>query len=680
MREFLDKALLVAIVMSTAAISPASDRPLSLDDIIDMKSVGGNFHLSPDGFEETVLISPDGQQVFFSVSVADWETNRRISTFYTIDSRGDDATEVPAVENGAAFQYSPGGSYLSFTREVEGRIQIFGMDIAKGQVEQASHHATDVFSYVWTEDESHIYFLADDARSAEEERRYELGANWFLVDEGSNGRIAARWRNLWRLDLSDSSETQITSENLILDELDVSPDGKRVVFVARPDNRRNYPHTAELYMVDTSGEGLTRLTENLAPESLPLWSPDGKQIAYYAPDDETYELSKGYLWVMNPDTGDYKQLHSQNMGDIYTLSWSADSKSLLFSEQQRMNTNVFRLDVESDTLSAITDGEGSTKVLGFSADRSRMVYSYTDFHTPLDIYTSAVNEFSPVSPVRLTRVNPWLGSDIDLGQSRVIRWKSSDGLEMEGMLSVPAGYDGNERIPLLVVVHGGPPQQWGNEFYYESHLYAGLGYAVFGPNVRGSSGYGDDFIKALIGNIGGGEYEDIMTGVDHVIDMGIADPDRLAIRGWSWGGVLSSWTITQTDRFKAASVGAGVMSWLSEMGPGFNWDLTEWYMEKSHWEDPEAWRKVSSLTYVQNVTTPTLIIHGDADWYSSYNQSLIFFTGLRDLGKAPVRFISYPGRGHERFDPWGQRARYVEEIRWMQKYVNGVDWQPPARD
>ncbi len=654
-----------------------SNRPLSLDDVIDMKSVGGNFHLAPDGFEETVLMSPDGRQVFYSVSVADWDTNRRASTFYTVDSNGGEATEVTAVEGGSAFRYSPRGSYLSFTKPVSGPEQLFAMDRASGQVKQLSDRATDVFIYVWTEDESRIFFLAEDARSPEEQRRYELGDNWFAVDEAPNGRIAARWRNLWRLDLKDGNEGQVTSQKLILDELDVSPDGKRVAFVARPDNRRNYPHTAELYVVDATGENLTRLTNNLAPESLPLWSPDGKRIAYYAPDDKTYELTKGYLWVMDPDTRKYKKLRSQNMGDIFTLSWSPDSKSLVFSEQQRMNTNIFRLDVDTDTLTPITDTEGSTKALAFSADLSRMAYSYTDFDTPLDIYTSKVDESSPI---RLTNVNPWLESDMALGASRVIRWKSSDGLEIEGILTVPPGYDGSARVPLLVLIHGGPPNQWGNEFYYESHLYAGLGYAILAPNVRGSSGYGDDFVKAVIGDIGGGEYEDIMTGVDFVIDMGIADPGRLAIRGWSWGGVLSSWAITQTDRFKAASVGAGVMSWLSEMGPGFSWDLTEWYMDQSHWEDPEGWRKISSLTYVQNVTTPTLIIHGDDDWYSSYNQSLIFFTGLRDIGKAPVRFVSYPGRGHEKFDPWGQRARYVEEIRWIEKYVNGVDWQPPTRD
>jgi len=669
--------MLLAITFCTGTICSASERAFSIDDLIDMKSVGGNFQLSPDGFEETVLISPDGQQVFYSVSSAEWETNQRVSRFYTVDSQGGSSVEMLALQSGSLFQYSPGGTYLSFLKPVANRTQVFIFHIKTGQLTQLSHHATDVFKYIWSDDESNIYFLADDARSAEEQREYEMGATWFSVDDGPNGRIAARWRNLWQIQLADSAETQITSEKLILDEFDVSPDGDRMVFVARPDNRRNYPHTAEMYMLDIARKSISRMTENLAPESMLLWSPDGKQIAYYAPDDKVYKLTKGYLWLYDVETGSHRQLKSQNMGDIYTLTWSIDSKSLLFSEVHRTNIQIFRLILENDSLQALTKGKGSTMVLGFSSDQNRMVYTYTDFDTPLDIYSSTVDK---IAPVRLTHINPWIDSDIALGQGKVIKWKSKDGLEIEGVLSVPAGYSGEEKLPLLVINHGGPNMLWANEFYYVTHLYNGLGYAVLGANIRGSSGYGDDFIQALIGDLGGGGFEDIMSGVDYVIDAGIADPDRLAVRGWSWGGVLASWTITQTQRFKAASIGAGVMSWLSEMGPGFNWDLTEWYMEKSHWEDPEAWREVSSITYVQNVTTPSLIIHGDDDWFSSYNQSLIFFTGLRDIGKAPARFISYPGGGHEKFEPWGQRARYKEEISWFQKYVNEVEWQAPARE
>ncbi len=673
----MTKLLYGALIFFLMTTAYAVERPLSVDDIINMTSVGGNIHLAPDGYDETVLMSPDGKQVFFSKSIADWETNQRKSTFYFIDSDGEKLSGLPQLDAGFEFRYSPQGDYLSFIRAVDGIVQIFAMSVKSGEIKRLSDHSGDVFSYVWAADESSIFFAADDARNKEEQRKYELGENWFYVDEGSNGRIAARWRNLWRLDLEDSTETQVTSEHFIVDEFDVSPDTKRIAFVARPDNRRNYPHTAELYVVDASGNEITRLTNNLAPESRPLWSPDGTMIAYYAPDDEHYELTKGYLWIIDPDSGNYRQFNAQSSGDIYSLTWNADSSGLLFGEQQRMNRNLFRLDINADTLTAITNDTGTTNVLSLSADQSRMVFSYTDFDTPLDIYTANI-DMSDV--VRLTQANRWIEQDIALGSTEVINWKSKDGLDIEGMLSLPRDYDRNQRIPLLLLIHGGPNQQFANEFYHEVHLYTGMGYAVLGANIRGSSGYGDELIKALIGDIGGGEYDDLMSGVDHVIDMGIADPDRLAVRGWSWGGVLASWIITQTDRFKAASIGAGVMSWLSEMGPGFNWDLTEWYMEKSHWDDPEGWREVSAITYVQNVTTPSLIIHGDDDWYSSYNQSLIFYTGLRDIGKAPVRFISYPGRGHEQFDPWAQRARYAEEVRWMQKYVNGVDWPLPTRN
>jgi dipeptidyl aminopeptidase/acylaminoacyl peptidase len=460
--------------------------------------------------------------------------------------------------------------------------------------------------------------------------------------------------------------TRLTKEELIIDELDVSPDGERVALIARPNNLRNYPHLTELYIFNVSENRLIRLTDNLAPEKWPLWSPDGKKIVFHAPDDKYFELTKGYLWIMDPDTQEYKKLTSQNTGDIYNLTWSVDSASLLYSEQQGMSTNLYQLDINTDKVTALTKEKGGLFAHAFSKDRAKMVYSYTDFNTPNDLYVSSLDNSDPV---RLTDANPVIGEKFLLGKARTIRWKSTDGMEIEGILVLPGDYKDGKRIPLMVQIHGGPNLQWANEFYADFHIYAGLGYASLGANIRGSSGYGEKLLRALIGEIGGGEYEDLMSGVDHVIDLGIAAPDRLCVRGWSWGGVLSSWAITQTDRFKAASIGAMVGSWLSEMGPGFNWDLTEWYMEKSHWDDPEEWRKVSSITYIQNVVTPAILFHGDDDWYSSYNQSLIFFTGLKSIGKAPVRFVSFPGRGHDFLDPWAQKFRYTEEIKWMQKYV-----------
>jgi dipeptidyl aminopeptidase/acylaminoacyl peptidase len=211
------------------------------------------------------------------------------------------------------------------------------------------------------------------------------------------------------------------------------------------------------------------------------------------------------------------------------------------------------------------------------------------------------------------------------------------------------------------------------------HIFAGLGYASLGPNIRGSNSYGDGLLTALQGDVGGGEYDDVMSGVDHLIEKRIADPDRLGVRGWSWGGILGSWVITQTDRFKAASLGAMVGSWTAESGPGLSFDLKIHYIGGAHWKNPEDWRKVSSLWYVKNVTTPTLLLHGERDVVSTPNQAMMFFQALKEVGKAPVRYINFPREPHGFREPRHQRRRDIEEIRWMQKYIRGIDWKPWER-
>ena len=183
--------------------------------------------------------------------------------------------------------------------------------------------------------------------------------------------------------------------------------------------------------------------------------------------------------------------------------------------------------------------------------------------------------------------------------------------------------------------------------------------------------------------IGLGDYQDLMTGVDRMVADGVADPERLALRGWSYGGILGGWTITQTDRFKAASIGAGVYDWTSEYGPGFNNDVRLWHIGGTPWSNAEGYREQSALTHVENVTTPTLLLHGMEDPVDTEPQSMMFYAALRDIGKADVRYIRFPRERHGFREPRHQRIRDVEEIRWMQKYVLGEDWQPwerPAQD
>jgi dipeptidyl aminopeptidase/acylaminoacyl peptidase len=319
----------------------------------------------------------------------------------------------------------------------------------------------------------------------------------------------------------------------------------------------------------------------------------------------------------------------------------SDGKSLLFNETRRTNSNLHRIDIETGRVTDITSVTGALRALAFSKDRTRMVYSFSDFDSPSDLYVSPMDDFDPV---RLTDVNPWIEKEIMLARAEIIRWKSKDGMEIEGVFYLPADYKKGTKIPLMLHIHGGPPGHFANRFRPTFHIFAGLGYASLGPNIRGSDSYGDDLLTALMGDVGGGEYEDLIAGVDHVIENHHVDPGRLALRGWSWGGILGSWVITQTDRFKAASLGAMVGSWTAETGPGLSFDLRLHYIGGAHWINPEEWRRVSS-----------------------------------HIGKAPVRYVRFPREPHGFREPRHQRTRDIEEIRWVQKYVQGLDWKPWER-
>jgi dipeptidyl aminopeptidase/acylaminoacyl peptidase len=300
-----------------------------------------------------------------------------------------------------------------------------------------------------------------------------------------------------------------------------------------------------------------------------------------------------------------------------------------------------------------------------------MAYVFQNFDTPADVWVAKTDGSEGR---RLTEVNPRITQELVLGEGKVIQWNSADGTEIEGLLMLPPGHDGSS-LPLLLHIHGGPAGVFRNSFDTRNHVWAGLGYAQLFPNVRGSSGYTDELLQGNMNDIGGGDYQDLMTGVDAVVDMGLADPDQLGLRGWSYGGILGGWTVTQTDRFKGASVGAMVSDWTSEYGPGFNHDVRLWYIGGTPWENPEEWRQRSALTHVANVTTPTLILHGMNDTTDTEAQSMMFFQALKDLGR-DTRYIRFPREPHGFREPRHQRTRDVEEIRWIQKYVRGIEWTP----
>jgi dipeptidyl aminopeptidase/acylaminoacyl peptidase len=667
MRKITIALLLLLSLNGFLLADEKTQRPMTVDDALNMVRVGD------------VLISPDGQWVFFSKSELDWKENKRKSKYFMVPADGGKAFQYIGEDGGNSFQFSPDGKYLSFRRPVDKKNQIFLMRTSGGEAVQMTKHKSSIGSYRWAPDSSKIFFIAAQARSEEEEKEYKTGSDVIFVDEGPHGQREGQWRHLWMFDITEQKTTPVIEEEILIGDFDISPDGNNILFTARFSNRRNEQYKSEIFLQNIETDKRIQLTDNNAPESSLSWAPNGKSFAFMAANDKEWLNRNNKIFIMDLSTQKHRLLSAGYEGNIRGIFWTPDSRSILFNGHQRTNSNLFKIDVASGDIKQLTHISGTLAATSLSKDRTKMAYTFSDFDTPADIYASAVE---PFAPVRLTDANPCI-EEILLASMKVIRWRSVKDYEIEGLLHLPAGYTKGSRLPLMLHIHGGPAGCFTNSFRAIYHIYAGLGYASLSPNVRGSSGYTD---KLREGNtveagdgIGKGDYWDLMNGVDSLIEQGVIDPEKMGLRGWSYGGILGGWTITQTDRFKAASIGAGVYDWASEYGPGFNHDVRLWHIGGTPWDNPEAWREQSAYTHVKNITTPTFLIHGMNDYTDTEAQSMIFFMAIKDIGKAPVRYIRVPREPHGFREPHHQRIRDVEEIKWMQKYVLNAEWKPWER-
>ena len=653
--------LLIVFVLAVP-VAGQERRAMTTDDGLDMVQVGG------------AMISPDGSWVLFSKSELNWEENERETTWWRVSTEGGEPYRYIGDDGGGNFQFSPDGSRLAFTRSVDDESQLFLLPTTGGEAVQLSEHETSIGSYAWSEDGSKIIFVATEPRTDEEEEAREAGYDAIFVDEGPNGQQSGNWNNLWLIEVESGAERRLTDTDHRIGSFSVAPNGDRILFTSRIENRRNQQNLSEIQLLEVEAGTIRRLTDNSAPEGRLSWAPDGRSFAYTARTDGEWELLLDKIWVMDPDGGDRRIVSGAFDGNIGNFVWAPDASEILFSGLHGTNNNLYRINLGSDSVEQITSSAGSLAPSSFSRDRAKMAYVFQDFDTPADIW---VGPTDGTGAVQLTDVNPTIIDELVLGQGEVIRWESRDGTEIEGILMLPAEYQSG-MLPLLLHIHGGPAGVFRNSFSASNHVWAGLGYAQLFPNVRGSSGYDDDLLRGNLRDIGSGDYEDLMTGVDELISRGIADPDKLGLRGWSYGGILGGWTITQTDRFKGASVGAMVSDWTSEYGPGFNHDVRLWYIGGTPWDNTDEWRERSALTHVANVTTPTLVLHGINDRTDTEPQSMMFFQALKDQGKI-TRYIRFPREPHGFQEPRHQRTRDVEEIRWIQKYVRNIEWTPWER-
>ncbi|MEJ2503766.1 MAG: S9 family peptidase, partial [Gemmatimonadota bacterium] len=649
--------LAAAAVPSAAQEGAAQEGPVqtrfTIDHAIDMTRVGG------------VELSPDGNRVLYTVTELDWEDNERDSRLWIASFDGSDARPFTAQEGDGSARWSPDGRWISFLRSADdedddngdGR-QLWLIRTDGGEARQLTKHATSVRSYAWSADSGRLVFVATDTLAKDEEEAREDGYDAVFVNEGPNGQTRGRYSNLWwvPVDFDDAESRPITAGDRLVGDFAISPDGARVAFTFRTENLRNDGYRSEIALVPVVGEDdepgeIRVLTDNAAPESSLLWHPDGR-LLFRAPDRERWELDQGNLYLMDVDGGETTQLMPESTLEFRDGRFTPDGRYYDFAALDRTAANLYRLDLGNGRVRAMSEWEGMAGGTSWSRDHSRVAFTFEEPTSPAEVYTAL---YGPgMERTAITDV----GADIralTLSEPELVRWTSTDGLEIEGVYYPPVG-GRNAPGSFVVEIHGGPAGVFTRGFDPEAQILAAQGYALLQPNVRGSTGYGDTLLRGNMNDIGGGDYQDVMSGVDHMVERGVAHPDSLAVKGWSYGGILGGWVITRTDRFRAASLGAMVSDWPSEYGTGFNFDVSLWYLGGDPWSNRALWTERSAYTHADQVVTPTILFHGENDTTDTPGQSMNFHAALR-LHDVPTRYILFPREGHGIGEPRHRRTR-----------------------
>ena len=616
------------------------------------------------------------------------ESSASRNQLYLMRPDGGEARRITDAKEGVAeYAFSPDGGWIMFRSGKSGEEQLYRLSVkdVEAPAEQLTKHPTGIGSWQWAPDSRRIYFISPDAIDADEKARREKK---FTVNIRNAETPLA---SLWALDLDPSpgsrqglhKTTRLTADdNYSVGNFTISENGKWIGFNGGSAKRYERNITAanlygDAYLLETASGNIERLTRNFeVGEGTPQFSPDGRWVAFTAPDDtEKYSMTNGRVYVraVTAKGQPFRKLGGSFDGDVSIGFWSKDGSTIYFNEGWRATNQLFALDIQKDAVRQVTNEKASLSVDRDDATGTLLI-TYADGTTPSTLFTvSDVTEAATRSAWKqLTDANPQVRS-FELGEQEEITWTSKDGTSVGGVLVKPAGYRKGTRYPLIVAIHGGPASAdvLGFNGGYNSQVYAGAGYVVLRPNYRGSTNYGHKHKNDIVGNYFAPGYDDIMTGVDHLIAQGIADPDRMGALGWSAGGHWSNWILVQTDRFKAISSGAGTSNWISMYAQSDVQRNRQYYLgNKLPYDDFDAYWTQSPLKYIKNARTPTMIHVVEGDPRVPSPQSVELHMALKQLG-VPTELFMYPGSTHGIPDPRNQLVKAVSEMAWMDYYVRG---------
>jgi dipeptidyl aminopeptidase/acylaminoacyl peptidase len=664
----------LGLLLLLVFVGPAAAHKVTVDDLMKLRSLSD------------VKISPDGSRVAYVVSTPSFETDAHEATLYLISSKGGKPLRLtygtrlfnqplPA----ARLRWSPDGSLLSFVAYVDDVPQVMAMSARGGEPWALTDRKEGVARYEWSPDGTRIAFLAPDPTPAAEEKAKKDKSYVIHVDRDE------RWPRIWVQDAAGGAPRAITGEKEYVVDFNWVPDGKSIVYSASRESGFDAPYRSHLYTVPAAGGARRTLLARPGTNRSPRYSPDGRWIAFVSTGGYPGMVGAEDLYVIAADgnPASIRNLTKAQEAWIGEFAWAPDSQSVFYIPDEQTNASgermfeqaIYRVFLADGRDERVTPGPVVNFSLSVSRDGKLLAYKSVESRTTGDV---VVMTLADRHANRITEINPELAR-LDLGRLEPVHWKSFDGTEIWGLLLTPPGYKPGHRIPMVVYCHGGPiggytygifPQFAhipGQVTPYPSEAMASAGMAILFPMPRGGSGYGVAGFRAIIGHWGEVDYKDIMAGVDAMVARGIADPNRLGVMGASYGGYMTSWIVTQTGRFKAASTGCSVNDIAQEYYLSDAGDFIVEYFGYP-WTDGAALAAHSPITHVQNVTTPLLIQHGEADMRVPVSQAREFYKALKALHKT-VEFDIYPRGGHVNFEPKLERAYMLRNLEWFERWL-----------
>ena len=597
------------------------------------------------------------------------EKSEYLTQIWVSNNDGEELTQFTYNDKSSSHpRFSPDGKYLAFVSKRSDKPQIWMMRSNGGEAWQFSHEKEGVGSFKWSSKGDAIAFLMKDSKSEEEEKNEKEKKDVIMVDQ--NFKYSHLYIKKFNTNIDTSKAERITEGQYDVTSFDWHPNQKKIVFSHANEPTFNSRYiSGDISVVNISTKTVKDLVDSDGRDSSPIFSADGKRIAFISDGQKHEPIGLGDIYIVATNGGRPIKLGETPNRSASIIKWSSDDNYIYASDANKTKSEIYKISIQGNDLKPLLNLNSRVSSPSITDDGKRIVFVKQELDKPSEVYVSKLER---ILPQKITSFNSELELPA-LAKTELISWKSKDGLEIEGFLTYPANYKKRKKYPLALIIHGGPSGVFsqsytGNPGIYMIEYLASKGYAVLRPNPRGSTGYGKDFRYANFKDCGFGDYEDIMSGVDKVIDMGIADSKRMAVMGWSYGGYMTSFVVTRTDRFKAASMGAGLPNLVSMTTTTDIPDYLVAHMGGEFWNDYETYEKHSAIYRINNVKTPTQVIHGSNDLRVPFTQGQEFYVALKRKG-VPTEMVVYPRTPHGPREPKLLMDVSPRILAWLDKYI-----------